>query len=529
MKSPFVLVTAFSAACGLPIEDDGDDTAGDGGDDVVREVVGPEGGTLAGHGVQLVIPAGALADEVELSLQITDDPPAEGVVAVSPVVRFGPAGTTFAQPVHVTMEMEHDGFATLYWSVPGDDTSFEAIGVGAAGLAEGWTTHFSVGFTGQGACEPPTEDPTTTKCGCRAGDEVEDLLCPEDPTQTGGVCDDILGHSGSEGGGCSGYGLRDMIMYSCSCLSGDGDYLCPDAHIFEPSQQCPTEGGLNGYIVEEPMGSCSGTTVVVDPETQEPMNESKSGTLVECQSFVESSEYESVSGTLENCTTTSEADDGTCPADPEDPPQPEVSELCQQMIAELEQRRATNNQARTACAEPPNAATVGTEIGQHLELGLFATDDDHISQLKVPFGSKSQCNEDPDERTTPGYLDLVEVVSRDAETKTVTIRIAEIKPMTADGLADGRNDLECYRDRVADAGARCKTTKGDGTGLAEYVDFCHELGALEQTVVLADDWKLRWAPEGTFMHTFMAAPGDTRQVIALVCEDGITAYQCVEG
>jgi hypothetical protein len=59
--------------------------------------------------------------------------------------------------------------------------------------------------------------------------------------------------------------------------------------------------------------------------------------------------------------------------------------------------------------------------------------------------------------------------------------------MTSSGLTAGRSDLDCY------------------------------------------DWKLRWAPEGTFMHTFQAAPKDTRQVIALVCEDGITAYQCVEG
>jgi hypothetical protein len=356
-----------------------------------------------------------------------------------------------------------------------------------------------------------------------------------DPTDSEGQCPDIVGHMGSDGGGCSGYGPRDMLMYQCWCLSGAGDYLCPDAFVFEPSQQCPSEGGLHGYFVEEPMGSCSGDFIVTDPETNESMSQGASGTLVDCNEYAESTEFESLSGTLEGCYTTTEAEDGTCPDDDDGPVQPQVDETCQTLVEDLEKRRVDAKLPRTACLEPPLSRFVGTEIGNHLETTLFALDADHLSQVKVPWGSKSECHESASERSTPGYLDLVEVASRDDATKTVTIRFAEIKPMTSSGLAAGRKDLDCYRDRVADAGARCKTTTDDGSSLEEYVDFCNKLGAIGWTVKLAEPtaehpegWKLRWSPMEPLDYTFKMAPMDTRSLRVLVCEDGVTAYQCVE-
>mgnify|MGYP001489252552 CR=1 FL=1 len=517
-------------ACNLVL-DDGEDAS-----EVARAVVGPDGGVLEGTGVQLQVPAGALSEDVELSVRRVDEDGANGVRAVSPVYRFEPEGVTFAEPARVTLQVDEPEFMTLYWSVEGDDTAFEAVGVGAAGEATGWTHHFSLAYAGAGACELPQPPASVTRCVCRASDEVGDLLCKADPsmnTDAPGTCPDLDAYSGTDGAGCSGYGPRDETQYACACLSGDGDYLCPDAHVFQPMQQCPSEGGLQGFMSDSPSGSCSGTTVVQDPETGVLSNESKSGTLVDCGAVITETKYDNVSGSLEGCYETSEASDGTCPSD--GPPQPQVSMDCQARIAALEKKRVDAGLPRTACLEPPISPVVGTEIGQHLELGLFATDADHLTQVKIPWGSKSECDMDTSERTSPGFLDLLEVVSRDEASKTVTIRFAEIKPMTSSGLAKGREDLDCYAARVADAGARCKDTLDDGSSLTEYVDFCARLGAIGWTVALAEPtadhpegYKLRWAPSAKFAHKFKAAPGDTRDVLAIVCEDGITTYECLE-
>lgn len=67
--------------------------------DPVTKTIGPDGGTIAFEGgPTLEIPAGALAEEVEISIQLQ-----EGMAPhrLGSTFSFGPSGTTFAEPVKV--------------------------------------------------------------------------------------------------------------------------------------------------------------------------------------------------------------------------------------------------------------------------------------------------------------------------------------------------------------------------------------------------------------------------------------------
>lgn len=534
------LLLPLSFAC-LPTEPAGDSAGGsDGGSEgadsttadaptEVRVMVGPEGGVVEGLGVQLDIPADALAEPVEIVVRTDADATIAGVDPVSPVYRFEPAGLRFDRLVAVRMDVESQAFGTLYWSVEGDDDSFEAVGVAVAGVAEGYTSHFSTAVVGNGACQDP-HGAGESYCGCRAGDEVADLLCPTDPTANGGVCPAINGYAGSDGGGCSGYGPRSEMTYACYCLSSDGDYLCPDAHILGPMQQCPSEGGLHGYYVEEAMGSCSGTTVVFDPETGESSNESKSGMLVDCDPVYGDPEFESVGGTLEGCIEPKDGEDGaSCSVGDGDGPTPAgISGTCRERVEAIAASRTT------ACPAPMGAnefwhANIGTEIGNMIETTRWADGVTRLRQVKVPFGSKSECNDPPDERTSPGFLDLVEIVRRDEAAKEVVIRYAEIKPMSRGGLADGPVDLACYKSRIEEAGAKCPGITLDGpAALEEYVDFCGLFDAYGWTVRLDEQHLLFRQPalEEHVPHTFTTAPGGMVQLTIMTCEPGLVTYAC---
>ncbi len=68
---------------------------------VVRMMIGPGGGTLTtADGVQLEIPAGALAATTEISV-LRSSGPAQG--SASAIYELGPDGTAFAEPITVTL------------------------------------------------------------------------------------------------------------------------------------------------------------------------------------------------------------------------------------------------------------------------------------------------------------------------------------------------------------------------------------------------------------------------------------------
>ncbi len=117
-------------------------------------MVGPAGATVVGPGgiATLVIPAGALATTMPISVQpMSMPPPATGLVSAT-ATDFGPTGTQFAQPVTVKLHYEPDQLPSgvdasqlqLFlrsgntWSVvPGSSVDT------AAHVVTGTTTHFS--------------------------------------------------------------------------------------------------------------------------------------------------------------------------------------------------------------------------------------------------------------------------------------------------------------------------------------------------------------------------------------------------
>jgi len=90
-----VILSSLLLACG------GDDPASP----PAGTVVGPAGGTVTGGGgrVELVFPAGAVADDLEVSITAATSPPADAGVILARAYEFSPDGATFLQPVTLTI------------------------------------------------------------------------------------------------------------------------------------------------------------------------------------------------------------------------------------------------------------------------------------------------------------------------------------------------------------------------------------------------------------------------------------------
>jgi hypothetical protein len=505
-----LLFTSFTfLACDLADEPTGPKP--DPKDDTVVEVeVGPAGGVVEAGALRLDIPADALAEATDISVRISDAAPAAD--HLSPTWIFEPAGLEFAQPVYVEIALDSDATGTLMWSVPGTDDVYEPVGLAAAGLAGGYTTHFSNAYVDSGTCPAPGGEPTT-RCACRANDEIGDLVCPTDLVDDVS-CPDINGFMGSDGGGCSGYARRDEVELHCFCYSETDSYLCPEPLELGPMQSCPHPEGAGGFI-GEPGASCSGYTVSYDPETMETMNVGSSGTLVDCSEVVIATEVESVGGTLEGCYATSEA--LSCPYEDPDTGEPIFGLLpeCQTELDALKMKGRT-----TACAlSVGDPGPVGTRAGEQIEALL--AEGDALRQVTVPYGSKKYC-----ETTTPienrgnGKLDLV-VVDR-SDPNRLVVEIAEVKPLTPTGIPAGDRDVyDCYEQFVKDAASHCD----DDPIAAPYDKFCDDIDANGAEVVVAEPIGATFA---SLTFDFVDAKMKTHAMKVVTCMPGVFAYVCVE-
>src|SRR4029079_17120784 len=82
------------------------DAAVDGGaEHLAHEVVGATGGTVtASNGVSIEIPAGALSNDVTITIdELSDVDAPEGATSVGKTIELGPEGLTFDEPVKVTL------------------------------------------------------------------------------------------------------------------------------------------------------------------------------------------------------------------------------------------------------------------------------------------------------------------------------------------------------------------------------------------------------------------------------------------
>jgi hypothetical protein len=108
------------------------------------QMVGTQGGTVSQEGVTLTIPSDALAADTPITIATTNAP--AGYTLASAVYQFGPSGTTFAQPVTITIPLTTAvPGAHLFWS--NATGGFDDLGGTVTGMMlTAQVTHFSVGF-----------------------------------------------------------------------------------------------------------------------------------------------------------------------------------------------------------------------------------------------------------------------------------------------------------------------------------------------------------------------------------------------
>jgi len=147
----------FGLSCG---DDEGENKPPTGTGETKVTVVGPEGATITLEGADLVIPAGALQEEVEITIQSTTQDPTGNFVRHSAVFRFEPAGQNFLVPV--TVRIPYTGTPSspsIYWASAG--APFASIGgADLGGKVEASIMHFSEGFVG--TVPPPANNGGTT-------------------------------------------------------------------------------------------------------------------------------------------------------------------------------------------------------------------------------------------------------------------------------------------------------------------------------------------------------------------------------
>jgi hypothetical protein len=138
-------------------------------------VVGPGGGTFTADGVQLAIPAGAVASDVTIT--VSDDPSGapSGFTVDGKVYRFAPEGLTFASPIAVSFPTPST--ESIYWTVAGNAQKFESLATTVDGThATAQITHFSSGFLGLPA------DGVTCTVTRRVGNTCTTTTTVETPT-----------------------------------------------------------------------------------------------------------------------------------------------------------------------------------------------------------------------------------------------------------------------------------------------------------------------------------------------------------
>jgi hypothetical protein len=101
----------------------------------------------AGNGITVVVPPGALTQEIRITAAVSSKAPPVG--ALSPLYEFGPDGTTFLLPVTVTVPVPAGAPSelTVVWSALGIPDSWENVGGTVSGATiSAQVTHFSGGW-----------------------------------------------------------------------------------------------------------------------------------------------------------------------------------------------------------------------------------------------------------------------------------------------------------------------------------------------------------------------------------------------
>jgi len=156
-----LLLTCLQVGCGAAKSTktsqniDGGAGANEGGADprpsAVSKPLGNAGGTIAVKGVSLVVPAGALDHDVELTIKVTASSDQLDVTPVSSVFSFEPSGLQFAIPATVVFDHdEADDEVVIAWSKPGKAEFLSLPTMSSHKTARAYIKHFSLGVLTRG-------------------------------------------------------------------------------------------------------------------------------------------------------------------------------------------------------------------------------------------------------------------------------------------------------------------------------------------------------------------------------------------
>jgi hypothetical protein len=136
----------------------GADASTDGSNLIVQTMsIGTTGGLIDIEGATLVVPAGAVASDVQITITKTNDVAPPGVYGPSAVYQLGPEGQTFVQPVTFTLHLQSPPPAGYFilWSKAGvsnptteADYDIKTVTVSGSDVSA-TSTHFSKVFGGQ--------------------------------------------------------------------------------------------------------------------------------------------------------------------------------------------------------------------------------------------------------------------------------------------------------------------------------------------------------------------------------------------
>jgi hypothetical protein len=158
-----------------------------------KSTIGPAGGTLAlGDDVEVTVPAGALAEEIELGLSLVE---VASVAAAPPAVRFAselyaftPHGTTFSEPISIRIALGSNTTAVAAMRLDDEsDTIWEFTG--AATVADGFMVLQSTTFSVIAATEPNTSPPPDAGS---AGDSGSSDVCGDSEVTGTELCDTAI-------------------------------------------------------------------------------------------------------------------------------------------------------------------------------------------------------------------------------------------------------------------------------------------------------------------------------------------------
>ena len=161
----------------------------DGGSQVnITKPVGTGGGTVSGSdGTSVTIPMGALNSQANITISsITVAAPA-GTVIVGPAYDFGPEGTTFAQPVTITLPIDPSKIPSgrtaadvKIYTAPKGSTNYTTLvtTAGSNNTVTASTTHFTVHLPAAPAAAVAGSDMAMADCqSCTATVMGSNMSC----------------------------------------------------------------------------------------------------------------------------------------------------------------------------------------------------------------------------------------------------------------------------------------------------------------------------------------------------------------